>query len=340
MLLTVLATPTLRTIARHHAIKMSTAASTVTITERERFLFDLNGFLVVRNVFSAEEIAAANVAVDAHQSTMKPRQDALRNAKAGTPMSADGPRNDMGGMLWWPEEQSQVFRDVLTHPKLVPYYTALCGEGYRMDHQPILIAQEADSEGFSLHGGPIASGGPNGRFNPELQYRCVNGQPWTSLLAASLQLVDHNEGDGGFCVVRGSHKLNLPVPADLANGMGEDFAEHVHHPVTKAGDVVIWSEATVHGATPWRASRQRRICIYRFAPPNMGYGRGYLDMPPGALDHFTELQRAVVEPPYAVRLERPLVTPQAAAAGEPASKRPRDEAKKDHDRATLGTAYF
>jgi hypothetical protein len=43
--------------------------------------------------------------------------------------------------------QSSTFRAVLTHPKLVPYYTALCGEGYRMDHQPLVIAQGADSEG-------------------------------------------------------------------------------------------------------------------------------------------------------------------------------------------------
>ena len=36
----------------------------------------------------------------------------------------------------------------------------LTGEGYRMDHQPLVIAQDADSEGFSLHGGPI-SGNPS-----------------------------------------------------------------------------------------------------------------------------------------------------------------------------------
>ena len=116
-----------------------------------------------------------------------------------------------------------------------------------MDHQPLLIAQSANSEGFSLHGGPISGddGVPDGHFNPELQYRFVNGQLWTSLLAVSVQLCDHHPGDGGFCVVRGSHKLNLPVPGDFANGVSEDFKEHVYQPATKAGDVVIWSEATV-----------------------------------------------------------------------------------------------
>ena len=36
------------------------------ITEREKFEFDLNGFLVLRNVLSAEEVASANAAIDAH----------------------------------------------------------------------------------------------------------------------------------------------------------------------------------------------------------------------------------------------------------------------------------
>ena len=334
------------------------AGHTDTISRHEKFLFDLNGFLIVRNVFTPEEIKAANAAVDANVASMRARDaDALRNAKSGTPFSASGPRKDMGGMLWWPREQSAVFRSVLTHPKLVPYYTALLGEGYRMDHQPLLIAQDADSEGFSLHGGPISGddGVPNGRFNPELQYRCVNGDMWNSLLAVSVQLCDHNEGEGGFVVVRGSHKLNLPVPADFANVEGsEEFEDHLYQPATKAGDVVFFSEATVHGAMPWRAKHQRRIALYRFAPANMGYGRGYLDVPESSLAQLTELERAVVEPPYAVRLERPLVTPENAAVstagaaevgdedagGGRTLKRARSEAKKDHDRKTIGTGYF
>ena len=79
--------------------------------------------------------------------------------------------------------------------------------------QPLVIQQERNSEGFALHGGPIQA---SGAFSPELQYRCGGGALWTSLLAVSVQLTDHGPGDGGFCVVRGSHKLNLPVPKAVA----------------------------------------------------------------------------------------------------------------------------
>jgi len=306
------------------------------ISDREKFLFDLNGFLHLRGVFTADEIASANAAVDERAADLLPRDAGLRNAKDGTPLAASGPRLDMGGMLHWPAEQSRTFRDVLTHPRLLPYYTALLGEGYRLDHQPLLVAQAADSEGFSLHGGPVQA---NGAMSPELQYRCFNGQLWTSLLAVSVQLVDHEPGDGGFCIVRGSHKLNLPVPEEMATGVDDAFSEHVYQPATKAGDVLIWSEATVHGATPWRGTHQRRIAIYRFAPANMGYGRGYLEVPDAALSGLTDLQRAVLEPPYSTRLERPLVLPEGALEQKP-TKRARSDAKKDFDRKLFGTSYF
>ena len=60
-----------------------------------------------------------------------------------------------------------------------------------------------------MHGGPVTS---DGRFNPTLQYRCEQGQLWTSLLAVSFQLCDHNPGDGGFCVVRSSRDLHPATP--------------------------------------------------------------------------------------------------------------------------------
>ena len=69
---------------------------------------------------------------------------ALRNTKKGSPLDASGPRLDMGGMLFWDQPHCEVFRTMLCHPKLVPYLTELCGLGYRLDHQPLLVAQARD----------------------------------------------------------------------------------------------------------------------------------------------------------------------------------------------------
>ena len=97
------------------------------MTSDEKFLFDLNGFLHLKGVMSAEEVAAANAAVDAHQNGLNARDTkALRNTKAGTPLDAAGARMDMGGMLFWEEPHCHPFRTMLAHPKLLPYLTELC----------------------------------------------------------------------------------------------------------------------------------------------------------------------------------------------------------------------
>jgi len=127
---------------------------------------------------------------------------------------------------------------------------SLLGEGYRLDHQPLVLVQDGDSEGFALHGGPVSGddGQPEGVFNPELQYRCSHGTIWNSLLAMAVHLVDAEPGDGGFCVVRGSHKLNFAVPQDFANGDSASFRECIHQPATKAGDVSVVASEMCNGA--------------------------------------------------------------------------------------------
>lgn len=77
-------------------------------------------------------------------------------------------------------------------------------------------------------------------------------------------LSDHNEGDGGFVIVRGSHKANFPAPREMIDGAGPG-SEFIYQPVTRAGDVILFSEGTVHGARPWAAEHQRRVALYRYA---------------------------------------------------------------------------
>ena len=47
-----------------HVVAMSSAHDNAGMSDMERYLFDLNGFVVVRNVFTPDEIAAANAAID------------------------------------------------------------------------------------------------------------------------------------------------------------------------------------------------------------------------------------------------------------------------------------
>jgi len=179
------------------------------MTEAERYLFDLNGFVIIRNVLSPHEIAQANAAIDARRHLMVERSDAaLRNAVPGSRMYGTGPgRQDLGRVLEWGATDSRVFQSILAHPRLVPLFHGILGMGYRMDHLPFVIAQNQGAEGFQLHGGTIDC--TSGEYNPHLAYTCHHGTIRSALLGCNVMLTDHNAGDGGFCIVPGSHKSNF-----------------------------------------------------------------------------------------------------------------------------------
>ena len=216
------------------------------MADDERYLFDLNGFLIVRGVLTPEEVDAANRAIDNHADEMIERSDAaLRNAVEGTKYFGSGPgRMDLGRCLEWGTDDSQVFRSILAHPRLVPILRGILGDGYRMDHLPLVLCQNKGSEGFRLHGGTIDC--DSGVYNPHLAYHCHGNTVRSALLGCNVMLRDHNAGDGGFCIVPGSHKSNFKMPKGMVDG--EKYEEYVIQPATKAGDVVLFSEGTVHGA--------------------------------------------------------------------------------------------
>jgi hypothetical protein len=65
----------------------------------------------------------------------------LRISKDDTPFTGDmvKGRFDMGGMLGWDNPYREVFRKMLCHPKVIPYLHMFVGEGYRLDHSPLVI---------------------------------------------------------------------------------------------------------------------------------------------------------------------------------------------------------
>lgn len=313
------------------------------MSDDAKYLFDLNGYIVVRNVLNEEEVAHANESITKRSTEMMERTDAgLRNTVKGTAFAGSGPgRKDLGGVLEWGGKESIIFKSILAHPKLLPYFHTLLGKGYRMDHLPFVIAQEENSEGFQLHGGTVDS--MSGSYNPELAYTYNHGLMRCALLGCNVMLVDHNAGDGGFCVVPGSHKSNYKLPDGMMDG--EAHNEFIVQPETKAGDVVLFSEGTVHGAKAWTSEQERRTCLYRFSPATNVYGRSYFGgndesggggWPSRMYDDLTEAQRSVLEPPYANRLDRPNITDDGSGV-EITTRSPR---KKKHDQDVFKTKYF
>jgi ectoine hydroxylase-related dioxygenase (phytanoyl-CoA dioxygenase family) len=267
------------------------------MNSRELYMFDLQGFLVVKNFLTPTEVEAMNAAFDAnrHQITTD------GNSSIGKSKSLGGThrRGMFSEMLTWPHPHCDPFRTLLAHPKAIPYLNALFGRGWRMDHSPFMLECDVGSEGLILHSG--------GHHWDGVQYQVFkNGQVRCGMVVFQYQLADVNEGDGGFCCIPGSQKANLAPPQDILEW--DANRELVYNVPCKAGDLLIFNEATTHGTIPWRGKHKRRSLLYRYSPRSLHFAGGYHHTTfPDWVTELTEAQRAVLEPPYIYN--RPLIEP-------------------------------
>jgi len=261
---------------------------------REKFLYDLQGFLLVKEFLSAEEVKALNDAFDANWD--KKINDP--NSHPAGNLVGTHPRGHFSGMLAWEQPWSQLFRNLLAHPKLIPYLNTMFGRGWKMDHSPFMLTSIAGTEGLRLHGST------SHLFDGSQYYTYANGQMRCGMIVCQFQLGDVNAGDGGLCVIPGSHKANFACPEEIL--IYEQNPEIVYNVPCKAGDMVIFNEATIHGTLPWTAQHERRSLLYRYSPKYLHFAGGsYTTSQPDWVSELTEAQQAALEPPYIYN--RPLI---------------------------------
>eukprot|EP00793_Prasinoderma_coloniale_P004996 PRCOL_00000757-RA len=309
----------------------------------QKYLFDTLGYVVVRGALSADEVAAANAAIDRRRESElheRARTPSLRLSGGSKSLEGDGKtgRVDCGTVLSWPSPDGDVFRRLLAHPSLVPYVNDLCCPGYRLDHSPLLIVQQKGAEGFELHGGNL---GATGEWNYQTAYVYQGERCHNFLLNMSIALTDNDGSSGGFAVLPGSHKSNLAPPGGL-RACEPEYMSMLQRPALKAGDAILFSEGTLHGTLPWTGEDERRAVFFRFTMPTHAYARGYTEgWPEDVLDKVTDEQRVVLEPPYAVRLNRnTLRAPTDGGDVERVVAQPRDPKKVEFDETVFKRAYF
>ena len=88
------------------------------MNDDERYLFDLNGYLIVEGVLSADEVARCNAAIDHHSDQLSAIERSL--AGASEALAGTSRRRDLGGMLQWEQPWCEPFRRLLAHPGVAP----------------------------------------------------------------------------------------------------------------------------------------------------------------------------------------------------------------------------
>ena len=232
------------------------------MNEKEKFLFDLNGFLVLEDVLTVAEVQLANEALERHEDLIAERDPGL--AEGSAVLKGETGRGELSqNPLTFERPWCEPFRHMLCHPKLIDLFNELLGVGFRIDHGPGLIRMVQGTEGHRLHGGMT--------FDPSQYHNFSHGKMHCGLSVASWQLTDVRPGDGGFACIPGSHKANYR-PAVQMLRLEEDWG-CVQQIVAPAGSLVIFNEALIHGTLPWQPiNRERRSVLFKYSPGFMSWG--------------------------------------------------------------------
>lgn len=216
------------------------------ISAEQKFLFDIQGYVILSDVLSADECRTYRKTVE----------ESLQSASDSEPVAAPtkvvvAGEQRLNGLL---RQRPEVWSALLDHPGVLPYLqTFLNSKTPQLVHSWAMLkhadeqADECgwhrgvDSQSYSYHDGVISCQMANVLF----------------------ALTDNLADDGGLMVVPGSHKSNMSL------GLG-DYG--INFPgsqplLVQEGDVVIFSEGLLH--SPIRRMREgfRMNAYFNFVHP-------------------------------------------------------------------------
>ncbi|MAQ61868.1 MAG: mitomycin antibiotics/polyketide fumonisin biosynthesis protein [Gammaproteobacteria bacterium] len=268
------------------------------MNEEEAYLFDLRGFIVVKNALQPNQIDDLSRRLEAH-----------RSSNPSPILGSDRTILDDDAGAWSASsllELGGTYLDLVNLPTIAPYLTKLLGEHYRLDHDYAKIDSKMPEreKTLYLHGGGQGAGGPADLVGPsdggQCFYRYSNGRFFNGLVAVAFELDDVQASDGGFACVPGSHKSNIGLPAAWRHSKTQaEVPDFVQRVAAAAGDAIIFTEACAHGTVPWegKPGSERRTLFYKYCPHAVAWSPCYYNA-----DNYPDLsaeQQQLLMPPSA-----------------------------------------
>ena len=250
------------------------------------FLFDLHGYLILRQAVEPALLDALNRATDelpplAYQEWYGNAQRRDYNAATGLEL-----HNCV--------EAGEPFEQLIDHPGWIDYVRHYCGE-----EQSYVAGLFIDECILSVRtsGGhhPVHSGGYRGALRGAYHY--ANGVFRCGQCNIILALTDVGPGDGPTMVIPGSHKSNFPHPnagnySELDRMDALEGAIELH---LKKGDALLFVDGLMHGGASRTNPGERRVVIYRYGPLWASTRFGY-EYSQALIDRLTPERRKILQP--------------------------------------------
>ena len=267
------------------------------VSEAEQFLFDLRGYLILKNAITKDHVAELNATLDEMIGLDPPlaHGEWYGAVQAHTFGGLDGVN------LQQIYEAGEPWERLIDHPNWYDKVKHFVGgqDTFDAQHGPLFI-----DENFASLRGPgeaigIHSGGHSGCKRNQFRYH--NGRFMCGQVNILMALTDIGPGDGATMVIPGSHKSNFPVPDFDSHRIkkgeatsAEGVLGAIEVPM-KAGDVLLFTDTVCHGSAMRVNQGLRRIAVYRYGP---SWGRSRHPYYPSdeLLSRLTPERRRVVLP--------------------------------------------
>lgn len=226
----------------------------------QEYLFDLQGYLVIEDALSPQEVDALNALLDRHELPEPGQRDRFGSSPDGS------------GFLAWGEP----FCALLDHPTIMPVLRSQLGDCFRLDRIYGMCMNQGARRG-ALHADYGATA-PKSGVKPGEYFAFRPNQIYSGFIVVTWNLSDTGPGIGGFCCIPGSHKSHYRLPPEI----DEDPEGHacVIMPPAPAGSVTIFSEALTHGTAAWHAPHERRSLLYKYCVSHIAWQSRRVQPPP------------------------------------------------------------
>ena len=208
------------------------SADPVAMTEEQKYLFDLKGWILLPGVLEPDLLAALREHVLALRTDPESLPELERYSLAGP-----------GQELVDHPAVTGVLREILAPD---------CGEdawGFRCESSFPMV-RGLGQAGSAPHCGPMV--GP-------MAYRMINGRIWSGLTRVVWELSEVKKG-GGTPILSGSHKAAFPVPERFRQFDPSVYEQYECPP----GSVLIFSESCWHVGVEWKDATQDRLAIFNW----------------------------------------------------------------------------
>ena len=247
------------------------------LTDKERFLFETSGYLVIKGALNQTEVA-----------------DCLEAAKRVHEPHPSGVWRQLGATF----QQEEAFEKLIDHPSVLPKVRALLGDYFILQSSwSTMVPPDFKGSGFHQDGS-----------GPYEFRRLALPTPLVQLRAGYFLTDQSKPNMGNMTMIPGTHNVAMPLPREVVKTSADlSICDTI---TGEPGDVLMFHQGVYHLGGPNEMDYDRHIIHMVYSPPWL-IPSDRMGLDPEFLARTTPLRRALVgdwkrpEEPFGVGYERP-----------------------------------